>query len=78
MKWISVKERLPEIKINKSLEINESEKVLALLENGQIYKMELTHWYENDDNDFNWIFDDTGEFCETVTHWMPLPEPPTK
>jgi hypothetical protein len=66
MKWISVKERLPE----------EDQQVLVYSED---YPMEVM-WFRN--NKFNEYYEDLDikkdyNFeIEEVTHWMPIPEPP--
>lgn len=74
--WISVKEKLPSITIDESKDLNESEKVIGLVKGGQVYKMVLTHWFEDEPNEFTWVFDDSGDLCDSVTHWMPF-IPPT-
>ena len=74
--WISVNEKLPSITIDESKDLNESEPVIGLLKNGEVYKMVLSHWYESESNEFSWYYHDCGEHCDSVTHWMPLPKPP--
>ena len=71
-KWISVNEKLPSITIDESKDLNESEPVIGHLKNGEVYKMVLIHWYESEPNEFSWCFNDSGEHCDSVTHWMPL------
>lgn len=73
--WISVKDKLP---IKDSL-------VLLYLTDGNQHKITTGKIYTSDDPKFD------GEFCvgfdslspdflirDTVTHWMPLPNPPEK
>ena len=72
--WISVSERLPEIEILERNDINNSLPVIAILKNGEVYKMVLSHWYEDDPNVFNWVYSDSGEIESNVTHWQPLPK----
>lgn len=73
MEWISVNDRLPEIKINESDDINDSEDVIALLGNGEVYKMKLSHWYEDRPDVVSWVYCDCGEICTNgATHWMPF------
>ena len=68
-KWISVKERLPE---------PETE-VLAAFDDGYVWAMwqkwSLTDEYEEGESPFDY-YKDVGAGLHTVTHWMPLPEPP--
>jgi hypothetical protein len=75
-RWIPCSERLPEVKIDPAKDINDSVRVLGMLSNGEIYKMYLSHWYEDEPNSFNWIFSDSGEMCDKVVMWMPLPPLP--
>ena len=62
-KWISVKDRLPELHT----------KVLCCGIKGGRFIAELTTWgYER-----HLIWDKkNGRGCPEVTHWMPLPQPP--
>lgn len=62
MKWISVKDKLPEL----------GEKVLVYTTGNNMY----TGWI-NSENTFTVVSGSHG-FVDsyTVTHWMPLPEPP--
>ena len=73
--WISVKDRLPE----KAWEDNQkwfSKVVLAatgrsvLYGSFEVYKYNGTWEFGSYDEDFDF------DRCVTVTHWMPLPEPP--
>jgi len=59
-KWISVEERLPE-----------PEKDVLVLYRG---KYRCIGYYSEDCG--LWIINDAPTYDETVTHWMPLPEPP--
>lgn len=63
MKWVSVKERLPD---------NE-QWVLCFMENEEFGKFRVFQWSYID-----WQWNDGNEWYdeEDVTHWMPLPEPP--
>jgi len=63
MEWISVQDRLPE---------------------GDGHYLTFSHYYGVRGMDYDclegwakrqWFFDDTSP-TSTVTHWMPLPEPP--
>ena len=67
--WISVKERLPE---------PETE-VIAAFDDGYVWAMwqkwSLTDEYEEGESPFDY-YKDVGAGIHTVTHWMPLPEPP--
>lgn len=71
MKWISVKDRLPE----------NSKNVLCWL--GDVILMGT--YYADNDSKTKWafFFSDNGRqyddyWQELLTHWMPLPEPPAK
>lgn len=72
-KWVRVDERLPEIIYNSS------EDVLIHLKNGEQY----VAIYVGEDKDFGieayWSTSDMHKDfeCSKVTHWQPLPEPPT-
>ena len=70
--WISVKDRLPDNK--------EHDWVLAQVveDNGYMhiprvmeYRQPKNDWFEDT---YGWLSEYNGTF--TVTHWMPLPEPP--
>ena len=70
--WISVKDRLPDNK--------EYDWVLAQVveDNGFMhiptvkeYRQSKNDWFEET---YGWLSEHNGAF--TVTHWMPLPEPP--
>ena len=61
-KWIPVTERLPEMHT----------KVLCCGVKGGRFIAELSEWGKGD---LYWTKRD-GKGCPTVTHWMPLPEPP--
>lgn len=75
MKWISVKDRFPELK-HKNRYGDFSDYVLLLTESGAIEGM------YNEDGSFIFIsLNIHGCGCcstedDVVTHWMPLPEPP--
>lgn len=65
-RWISVEERLPEAHADGSVDAE-------LVTDGEFIHMA---YYAHG----QWIFCESGEMKEpmwnTVTHWMPLPEPP--
>ena len=65
-KWINVKDRLPEIREDGSVDA-------VLVTDGFLIHMAYCA-------DGLWLFCDSGEMKEPmfycVTHWMPLPEPP--
>ena len=67
--WIPVKERLPE---------PETE-VLAAFDDGYVWAMwqkwSLADEYEEGESPFDY-YKDVGAGIHTVTHWMPLPNPP--
>jgi len=69
MKWISVKERLPETQMN----------VLVVKENGKVFEMSYHAPFDSDKRIFQWwAFGKYIDQHNQVTHWMPLPEPPTE
>jgi membrane-bound lytic murein transglycosylase MltF len=72
MKWISVKERLPELSTKDKWDYGNSysDKVIVI-EQGESYfakyRQDISQWT---------VFGRTGNI--QVSHWMPLPEPPTE
>lgn len=83
MEWISVKDRLPELKNaenNRLSNLKASYPVLAVGERGEMRVVR----YETDIDDEDgtemmyWNMDDDTDTAplEYFTHWMPLPEPP--
>lgn len=69
--WISVKDRLPESMVNKVLVWLEHEDLVGYIGFGHFEKYQgLEMWYDLEHQE---------QFAKrgyTVTHWMPLPEPP--
>ena len=70
--WISVKDRLPDNKehdwvLAQVVEDNGFMHIPKVME----YRQQKNDWYEET---YGWISEHDGAF--TVTHWMPLPEPP--
>ena len=64
--WISVKERLPD----------ENRFVLLACHNSaSLYYVQTGRMLQNEDRSYTWKCCD---FPEEVTHWQPLPQPPTK
>ena len=65
MEWISVKDELPE----------DSTKVFCL----SIHKMVYAAWFIKDDIEFFPYAHGASDVpIGSVTHWMPLPEPPNQ
>ena len=65
MKWISVEGEMPE-------EINSQYICYCVHKNGDLVIALIWDgegWGEEGDDDTEW--------CQFVTHWMPLPQPPT-
>jgi hypothetical protein len=60
MKWIGVKERLP----------REHGETVVYVNDGDGYPYSDIGYYEGG------LFRIGGEVVRTVTHWMPLPDPP--
>ncbi len=78
-KWISVKDRLPELKSEYDGKWLESDFVLAYHESLDTHMAAPTPWilymYKASGQEPKWSF--IGENCPgEVTHWMILPEPP--
>ena len=71
-KWISVDDRLPDNKeydwvLAQVVEDNGFMHIPTVME----YRQSKNDWFEET---YGWLSDHNGAF--TVTHWMPLPEPP--
>lgn len=64
MNWISVKDRLPELRYG-----NRSDCVLICYENGSV---SIGIYYA----DIDWADLTDDDMWRSVTHWMPLPKPP--
>ena len=72
--WISVKDRLPDNKeydwvLAQVVEDNGYMHIPTVME----YRQSKNDWFEET---YGWLSDHNGVF--TVTHWMPLPQPPKK
>ena len=72
--WISVDDRLPDNKeydwvLAQVVEDNGFMHIPTVME----YRQSKNDWFEET---YGWLSDHNGAF--TVTHWMPLPEPPKK
>ena len=70
--WISVKDRLPDNKeydwvLAQVVEDNGFMHIPTVME----YRQSKNDWFEET---YGWLSDHNGAF--TVTHWMPLPQPP--
>ena len=70
--WISVKDRLPDNKeydwvLAQVVENNGFMHIPTVME----YRQSKNDWFEET---YGWLSEHNGAF--TVTHWMPLPEPP--
>jgi len=66
MKWIDINKVQP----RKGVEV-----LVYSTENG-IKQDRYDHYNKNQDNKY-WFYGDKEEYETSVTHWMPLPEPPT-
>jgi hypothetical protein len=74
MSWISVKDARP-----KAVERKLSENVLVVMRNfddDSVYR--ALAYYDYDCKDWKAINENNTGFYGVVTHWMPLPEPPTE
>ena len=70
--WISVKDRLPDNKehdwvLAQVVEDNGFMHIPKVME----YRQQRNDWFEET---YGWLSEHNGAF--TVTHWMPLPQPP--
>jgi hypothetical protein len=66
-RWIPVEEELPE---------DGATAEVFLPEGGEPYIQYQTAWIDYDENPPQWI--NNGEALKGVTHWRPLPEPPSR
>ena len=74
MKWISVKERLPEDTLPRFSEVKQIKVLTALKSNGGVVTVRTQMRYRDTwCNEVRWRWKYSGS---EVTHWMPLPEPP--
>lgn len=80
VKWISVKERLPELHIDEykepdgsRMQFEASDEQLVFSANGDLTMAN----YETGPVFQGWV-GDHGQTIRNVTHWMPLPEPPKR
>lgn len=80
--WISVKDRLPETPYKYDNEFDDegpyfmSNYVLAFSPFNDPPVFTGRYCTINDTNVFCTYSSGCGDVCETVTHWMPIPEPP--
>jgi hypothetical protein len=75
-KWISVKDSLPELSESNGYG-KYSKPVLCLHKDGHHEDCQLNEGIDEGDQPC-WSYIQDGELCETVTHWMELPNKPTK
>lgn len=75
MKWISVREKLPELHVSFSNGFTwESDRVLVC---GPYYGTTIAAFYANEGKARMWWWDKRhGTEQDGITHWMPLPEKP--
>lgn len=82
MKWISVKDRLPDLyktTCEDSGEFFESQDVLAFYVDEYGESRQIVAYFERDDTGYfytGWVESSEGVQINNVTHWMLLPEPP--
>jgi hypothetical protein len=74
MEWISVKDRLPESHLG--IDHYVSQPVLCYFLNGHLEDCQI--YIHKERMDLVWVFCADGEDVDegSITHWMPLPEPP--
>lgn len=73
LKWISVEERLPEL----------DRGVLVYYGNlvrSYVYVAEMKRHYDSETREWmdDWVEGPSAIVTEDVTHWMPLPDPPSE
>ncbi len=71
-KWISVEDRLPNNAENDWVLVQVVDKTgFSFIPRVMEYRESKADWF---DEEWGWLSAHNGNF--TVTHWMPLPEPP--
>lgn len=76
-KWISVKDRLPELTIESEYGFGlQSIPVLCIDSTGRHDECFLENEFEDPDKHFFCLTEGCQEPINNITHWMPLPEPP--
>ena len=74
MEWISVNDKLPDLS-NSNKYGKYSQPVLTLHSDGHHEDCTLQESVDFEGEPY-WCYVQDDDWCETVTHWMPLPEPP--
>ena len=72
-KWILVKDRLPEVFVPvlvKYLNYNDGSASPTYVDTAVLLEGDVWYWWEGD------LADCDNEVKCTITHWMPLPQPP--
>ena len=76
-KWISVKDKLPELTMESKYGFGlQSIPVLCIDSKGRHDECFLENEFEDPDKTWFCLTDGSFETINNVTHWMPLPEPP--
>lgn len=68
MNWISVEDRLPELS---------QDVIIIRSRNGTFYLPDIANYYGGEFFPTYDLPDDIDFNADWITHWMPLPEPPT-
>ena len=71
--WISVKDRLPKLTENAG---GHMQSVAVLCRHTDGHHEDCVCCEDIDGGNPLFYYVQCGEYCDTVTHWMPLPEPP--
>jgi hypothetical protein len=74
--WISVKKGLPELSVKTDWGMV-SKPVLCFHKGGHHEDCILNRHPDFKDETY-WSYVQDDDLCESVTHWMPLPEPPAR
>lgn len=74
MEWISVKDRLPDLSEKTDWGMN-SKPVLCLHRDGH-HEDCILNESPDFENETYWSYVQDGDLSKSVTHWMPLPQPP--
>jgi Protein of unknown function (DUF551) len=72
--WISVKDRLPEDGQDILYVVRDRGSEPYVMRGSRAYEAGTGYWWCDEDGEFDESGNEPG--FSTVTHWMPLPEPP--
>ena len=75
MNWISVEERLPERGVWPAISMHPERNDQLDLNEANTDWVNITYFYDSEDNTWQ---HSSGAYDHAITHWLPLPEPPTE